>query len=220
MNQNDIPYIVKSILPFDRLKHSIGVANTIKMLLKRFKDFNVSDDFFYKCAIFHDVGKYLSIDQVRYLSEKYNLKERIVHWESFDNPDIMDFKDILNLIENGNSPRLSHGLLSAYFFKEELNEKQIECIEFHTTGKYNLSIECAVFMIADFCEPNRCFSEAKKLYNEIMNKKIILKYDIYLWLDRVIVYKIKYLLKNRKVICPYSLETYNFLRGILNEFKI
>ncbi|WP_027437488.1 bis(5'-nucleosyl)-tetraphosphatase (symmetrical) YqeK [Lachnospira multipara] len=119
---------------YNRFKHSIGVANTAACLAMRY---NSSMERAYIAGLLHDCAKCVPDDIKIEECKRANLSISEIEYKS---------------------PYLLHSKLGALYAKEKYNidDKEIcSAIEYHTTGKPDMSILEKIIFIADYIEPYR-----------------------------------------------------------------
>lgn len=126
----------------NRLKHTFGVY---KRSLELGKLYNADLEVLKVASLFHDVTKHEKDDFHLQLinDEKIILKYPKPMWHAF----------------------------SAAKLAEQLginNKKMIEAIKYHIFGKIEMNIETMILCVSDFCEENRVFAGAKKVYKEAL----------------------------------------------------
>ena len=135
-------------LPFERLKdvslslhkpsrvpHAIGVCETARKMAKKY---GADEDLAARAGILHDVTKALGTKQQLMLAEKWNVK-------------LTDF-------ERAN-PQLLHAKTGAAAAWEMFGECEAvqSAIEWHTTGKTDMTKLEKIVYLADMIEPNRTY---------------------------------------------------------------
>lgn len=126
----------------NRLKHTFGVYNRA---LELGKLYNADLEVLKVASLLHDVTK----------CEK----------DSFHRKLIDDEKIILKY------PKKMWHAFSAAKVAEELkieNKKIIEAIKYHIFGKIEMGLETMILCVSDFCEENRTFNDAKKVYEKAL----------------------------------------------------
>ena len=123
-----------------RYKHTMGVVETATALAEKY---NADVEKAYVAALFHDACKNLDIDEMNMLVEKYNIGEVYI-----------------------DKPQLAHSKLAAALIKDRFgvdDEDILNAISYHTTGRKGMSLLEKIIYIADATEPNREYSDAKRL---------------------------------------------------------
>lgn len=140
-------------------------------------------------ALLHDCAK---------LEDKNNLLKRAY-----------DFDIILDEIMLNNC-ELIHGPLGAKIAEEKYNIKDQEilnAIEFHTTGRENMSLVEKIVFIADYIEPKRNFlgvEEVRELAFKDLDSSIILSIE----------QNIKFLIDKGRLISINTIKARNYLKMI------
>lgn len=138
-------------------------------------------------ALLHDCAK---------LEDKNNLLKRAYEF------DIILDEIILN------NQELIHGPLGAKIAKKkyDIDDREIlEAIEYHTTGRINMSLIEKIIFIADYIEPKRNFigiEEVRELAFLDLDESIILAME----------QTIRFLLDGKKLISTHTIEARNHLK--------
>ncbi|HHV27508.1 bis(5'-nucleosyl)-tetraphosphatase (symmetrical) YqeK [Anaerosalibacter bizertensis] len=142
-----------------RYNHSIGVMETS---IKLAKYYGVNEKSAALAGLLHDCAK--SKDKIKLLkmADEFGI--------------ILD-----NVMKN--NLELIHGPIGAEIAKRQYNiedKKILSAIQYHTTGKEDMSILEKIIFIADYIEPNRKFKgveEARKLAFEDLDESLIYAMD-------------------------------------------
>lgn len=178
-----------------RLEHSLRVLEVAKELGKLYE---VDLEKVKMAALLHDCAK---------LEDKNNLLKRAYEFDI-----ILD--DIML-----NNRELVHAPLGAKIAEEKYNIKDKEilnAIEFHTTGRENMSLVEKIIFIADYIEPKRNFEGVQRVrelaYIDI-DKSMILALD----------QTLNFLIDKGKLISSQTIKARNYLKiekikeGSINE---
>ena len=151
---------LKETLSEERYIHTIGVADTA---------FNLALNYDYDCkkayfaGLMHDCAKYLKDEKLDIFLTKYHIK--------------------LTEIEI-KCPTLIHSRMGAILAEKEYGIKDREilnAIEYHTTGRPNMSLLEKIIFCADYIEPNRKeipgLSDIRKTIYHNLDKAICMIYD-------------------------------------------
>ncbi|MCQ2555317.1 MAG: bis(5'-nucleosyl)-tetraphosphatase (symmetrical) YqeK [Clostridia bacterium] len=140
-----------------RLKHVFGVRDTALNLCRLYGgDMEKAE----LCALFHDMYKYLSVDQVNYYVNLYNLDEKYL-----------------------NNPNLAHSKLAAVAMRRDYgieDEDMLNAVAYHTTGRACMSVLEKIIALSDFIEPNRSFPEVyrtRELAEEDLDRACLYMYE-------------------------------------------
>ncbi|MFS0655234.1 bis(5'-nucleosyl)-tetraphosphatase (symmetrical) YqeK [Bacillus sp. 179-C3.3 HS] len=182
MNREEALNCVKEQLTEHRYTHTIGVMNTAMTLAERFgADVKKAEI----AAIFHDYAKFRPKEEMKGIIQK----ERM-------NPQLLDY-----------SPELWHAPVGAYLVKKEVgidDEEVLNAIEFHTSGRPNMSLLEKVIYVADYIEPGRHFPGVEEVRALAENH-----------LDSALTQSLKntihFLMKKNQPVYPDTLATYNSL---------
>lgn len=189
MCEEELKKLLKERLSEKRYIHTIAVADTAEKLAGRlfespsFAAGREQDSFMEKvrlAALLHDYAKELSYDK---LMEYVSLAQ--TEWEI--DADELQIAEIL------------HAPVSVYLARTELgieDQEILEAVRFHAIGKIGMGIVAELIFAADFIEPNRNFSAARKVREEIskngLESGIIMICDL----------TIKYHVDNRRLLHP------------------
>lgn len=175
-----------------RFEHTLGVEFTAAALAMRY-----GEDL-YKARIaglLHDCAKNISDDKLLDFCKKHKLE-------------ITD--------SERHMPYLLHGKAGAYMAKKEYSIKDKEilsAIEYHTTGKENMTMLEKIVFTADYIEPGRDkaprLEEIRKTAFEDINEAMLMIFDD----------TISYILSSDGEVDPTTLDAYNFLRTELENLK-
>ena len=124
-----------------RVQHVIGCSRTAARLAELYGE---NPDTARRAGILHDITKALSGEEQLHLCEKYAI--------------------ILNQFERQH-PKLLHAKTGAAVAKYVFGEPEIvsDAINWHTTGKANMTLMEKIVYLADYMEPNRDFEGVEKL---------------------------------------------------------
>lgn len=171
-----IEEMLKNKLSNKRFLHSIAVMNEAEKLAKKYC-YNI--EYAKIAGLLHDYARDIKKDELNNYIRKYNLDNKYI-----------------------NNIALAHSKIGAILVKEELdinNEEILNAIEYHTTGRENMTLLEKIIYIADMIEPSRKFNDIDELrilaYKNIesacyksfnLSIKYIIKQNKYLDLDTVI----------------------------------
>lgn len=189
---NEIRGRLKDELKKSRFEHTLGVEFTSASLAMRYG----ADIYKARIAgLLHDCAKNVSDDKQLDLCKKYKLP-------------ISETEKKL--------PYLLHAKLGAYMAKKEYeikDEEILNAIEYHTTGRINMTLLEKIVFVADYIEPSR--DKAPRLdeirveaFQDIDNATLMIFDDT-----------ISYILSTDGVIDSTTLDAYNYLRNELEERK-
>ena len=181
--KTDIIDTLKSYIDEERLAHSKSTAQTAVELAVRF---GADEEKAYTAGLLHDIAKCLSREKLLFLSDKYSYK--------------------LSDVEKKNT-KLLHGPLGALILKNELGIKDediLSAVQYHTTGRPNMSLLEKIIYIADLIEPLRKFNGITEI-REIAENDIDLA--VHLASRRVL----EYILKEDAAIHKNTVLVYNEL---------
>ena len=135
MEINEATKIVRPQLTQKRFDHTLRVAETAVNLAEKY---NVSKKKAELAAIFHDYAKYRPLDEMKRLIITSRLPKDLLHYHH----------------------ELWHGPAAAVLIEREfgVNDPEIQLpIQYHTTGRANMSKMEKVIFLADYIEPGRSF---------------------------------------------------------------
>ena len=147
MGYTELKRMMEQKLPQKRFLHSLGVAETAKMLAERF---SLDPEAALICGIYHDSYRYISAEEA--------LKEVRMY-------SISIFK------EEEENENLLHAPIAAYHMREDVGPvplSYIKAVRYHTLGSKDMGALGAVIYIADYTEPGRKHlddEERKRIYS-------------------------------------------------------
>ncbi len=186
----DIKTDLVNILKPKRYNHTLGVMDTAINLGMRY------DIPLYLCqyaGLLHDCAKSFT-------------KEELISFCEDKNIEITD--------SEYKAPHLLHCKVGAYIARNKYNvtdERIINSILFHTTGRPNMSLLEQVVFVADYIEPNRC--KANRL-NEI---RAMAYYDIDIATAMILQDTISYLTDIDAFIDDKTNKTYEYYLELIND---
>jgi predicted HD superfamily hydrolase involved in NAD metabolism len=131
---------LKNHLTKERYSHTIGVAYTAVSMAMRYNPDTKTNDFIKRAEIaglLHDCAKCMDNNKKLKICNKNNIP-----YSNFE----------------ANNPYLLHGRVGAYIAKTKFNIKDediLNAIEWHTTGRPDMSLLEKIVFIADYIEPSR-----------------------------------------------------------------
>ena len=149
-----------SNLSSKRLSHSIGVSNTAVELAVQY---GAEPDKARIAGLLHDCARELSSNTLLQLAEGFGI--------------------LVNDIELV-SPFLLHAPVGACLVRMEFgvtDEEILQAIQYHTTGRPDMSLLDKVIFLADYIEPNRSFpgvQHLRKLAFRNLDKAVLAGYDL------------------------------------------
>ncbi|MGL5439291.1 MAG: bis(5'-nucleosyl)-tetraphosphatase (symmetrical) YqeK [Filifactoraceae bacterium] len=188
----EIESILKSELSAKRFDHTMRVVETA---IKIGEVYNMNLNNIKLAALLHDCAKNYAEQELMDLSIRNNVK--------------------LNEFQVKNK-ELIHSVLGRAIARNVYGIDDMDvlnAIEYHTTGRANMSNIEMIIYIADFCEPGRKVPDAEKVYNMAM---VDLKESLYIAINA----SVKYLLNANKQIDIKSIECRNWLLNTKQEVVI
>lgn len=186
----DIRSKLKDTLKKSRYEHTLGVEFTAASLAMKY---GVD---LYKArmaGLLHDCAKNFSDEKLLDLCKKYKL-------------DISQAEKQV--------PYLLHGKLGAYLAHKEygIKDKEIlSAIQFHTTGKEDMSILEKIVFVADYIEPGRDkapnLAEIRKMAFDNIDNAMLMIFDD----------TISYILSNDLMLDNITLDAYNYLKNEIEK---
>lgn len=180
---------LKNILSEHRYNHTLGVVEASKKLCIKYDEDVEKAEI---ASLLHDIAKQLKKDEIEDMVKKYDIK--------FDH------------IEKTNH-QLKHAKIAKYIAKDIYcikDEDILNSIEFHTTGRDNMSKLEIIICLSDYIEINRDFpgvDEIRRLSN------ISLELALYHALNQTIIH----IASKNEVLHPDTLKARNYLLEKLGE---
>lgn len=150
--------IVKSKLgDSERMKHTLEVVNISELLANKYQ---ANVDFVKVAALLHDVTKYETFDFHQHMIASYFNNSELLNW-----------------------PRPILHALSAVVYTHDVlkieNSDILNSIQYHTTGRPNMTLIEKIIFVADFIEPTRRFDnyEYRKIAFENIDKAVAMILD-------------------------------------------
>lgn len=181
--RNQILEYIKENLKESRYIHTLGVAQSAIELAKIN---NVNQDRVEVAALIHDCAKNMPVDEMY----------RILEENNYEIDEVMKA-----------SPQLLHGKVGAIIGNTIMgieDEEILSAVEFHTTGKKDMTTIEKIIYIADYIEPNRNYPGIeflRKTTFEDLNEGVL----------QGLSNTITYVVKNGLLIHPLSVEARNYL---------
>ena len=158
-----------------------------------------------------DMQSLLVIDEkLKFLDENYFSK-----YEKAENYCDVIKENNLNIIYNDQVKSVYHGMLAPYFIKKELNITDVEilsAIEWHVTGKENMSPLEKIIYVSDYVEDLR-EGETYAISRKIAEVN----------LDACVAYNsrsiLQYLLEKKYAIFSSSIATYNYYIKYFDDYE-
>lgn len=185
---NEIRDDLEKILDKERFAHTIGVAETAKMMAESF-DFNPNTA--YLAGLLHDCAK--------------NMDENDLLSVARDN--LLGISDI-----ERKYPFLLHAKVGAFIAETKYNVRDndiLQAICCHTTGKADMNILEKIIFAADYIEPNRSGLPRLDYLREISCK------DLDLLVKCILENMMEHLKETKDEIDEHTIDAYNFY--VLNE---
>lgn len=178
-------YVRASVSP-ERWNHVRGVMEMAVRLVNAYPE--LPENPLECAALFHDNARGLSTDEQRRLAERY--------------------RGELDSVE-GRVEGLWHAPAGAQRMVDDFamdpEAPAVRAVAFHSTGHPGLGPVLKGLLVADFAEPNRTFSEARSLRDQVGNRPL----DALV--KRVLRAKINTCLERSWPVHPWGVEAYNAL---------
>lgn len=183
MLEESLREYLKANLSEKRFRHTLGVCETA---IKLAEIYGADKEKAKIAALGHDLAKELTIEKQKEILSKNGFE--------------------ISEIEEA-SPQILHGFVGSILLKELFNvdDKEIlDAIDFHSTGRKDMSTLEKIIYIADYIEPNRNYDGVEHLRDTTYKN---LEKGVLEGLDNTI----KIVVEQRKVIHPLTLEARNYL---------
>lgn len=167
----------------ERYLHTLRVVDTCEKLAIRYDE---DLDKTRTAALLHDSAKFISKEKILDKSKEYGLLDNLSH---------------------PYNTALLHGPLAAKIAKDKydiIDEDILNSIEYHTTGRRNMSLLEKIIFMGDYIEPNRKFKgieEIRKLAFKDLDRSLLLTLNT----------NIKFLIDRNKVIFIDTIDARNYL---------
>lgn len=185
----EIDDYLKKNLKENRYIHTLGVVEAAEKLAKLN---NVNVEKAKLAALIHDCAKNMKVNDLFSVLEKNNI--------------------VLDEIEK-ESPQILHGKVGAIIARENMgidDEEVLSAVEFHTTGKENMSTLEKVIYIADYIEKNRSYDGVEVIREEAYND---LDKGVIMGLNQTI----NFIIKNNGLIHENTIKARNYLIIEINK---
>jgi len=182
MDIANIRNYVKAQLCEQRFLHTLRVVDTAQQLAERY-DSSLND--VTVAALLHDVAKDLSENELKVLIQQYDLPKDLLQYDV----------------------ELWHGPVGAKIAEHHFNirnQKILDAIYYHTTGKANMGIVELLVFVSDYIEPARQFPGVNIVRN-------IAHENIQLAAREALKRTIVFLISKDVTIHPQTLLAYNDL---------
>lgn len=180
---NEIEEKLKKEVSVSRYRHILGVVDASLYLAKKY---NEDEKSAHLAALFHDYAKDFSREQIETYIKENNLEVDEVMAIAYE---------------------LIHGKISAHIAKVQFNIKDMDtlnAIEYHTTGRKNMSKLEKIIYLADFIELGRNYSgviELRMIAEENLDRAVL----------QALNNTIKYVLSIKKLLHTNTIEARNHL---------
>jgi len=154
--------IIKSLaakLTSKRLRHSLGVSETARVLAERF---GAQPEKARLAGLIHDCARELSNNNLLQMAKSFGI--------------------VISDVEMAN-PSLLHAPVGAHLAKAEfgiMDEQVLQAVKLHTTGGPAMTILDKVVFLADYIEPNRSFpgvDQIRNLAQTDLDQAVLAAYD-------------------------------------------
>lgn len=158
-NEIQMEEYLKKNLKEGRLKHSFGVRDTAEIMAKKYG----ADIFKARIAgLIHDCAKQMDKNEILHICVENGYK---LDYITYKNPGIM------------------HGTAGAIIAKKVMGVEDqdiLNAIEYHTTGRKDMSLLEKIIYLADYIEPSRDFpgvDKLRELVNKDLNQGLLLSFN-------------------------------------------
>ncbi|MCG8402820.1 MAG: bis(5'-nucleosyl)-tetraphosphatase (symmetrical) YqeK [Firmicutes bacterium] len=183
INMKDIEDILKEWLDDQKIKHSINVARTAQELAKRF---SVDKESAYLAGLVHDIARDLEPHKLLQIARENNLLQHQIEEKI---------------------PVVLHANVGAFILSSELhitNGVILQAVQNHTVASPEMSQLDKIIYVADVIEPDRSFQGVDIL-------RTLAKNDLDEAFLKALEGSITYLMNNRCIIHPFTIEARNNL---------
>ncbi|WP_409301803.1 bis(5'-nucleosyl)-tetraphosphatase (symmetrical) YqeK [Peribacillus sp. SCS-155] len=185
MNREEALRLVKEQITEHRYIHTLGVVDTALQLAKRFGGDTQKAEL---AAIFHDYAKFRPKEEMKEIIISQNMREDLLVY----------------------NPELWHAPVGAFLVEKEAgitDREVLDAINYHTSGRVNMTLLEKIIFVADYIEPGRSFpgvEEVRKTAESDLDGALI----------QSLRNTISFLLLRNQAVYPDTFHTYNHL--ILN----
>ncbi len=181
--------IIKEKLPEKRYLHTLGVVETAVKLADHYQEDKEKAEL---AAILHDYAKFFPVKEMKKIMIEQQMDPRLLEF----------------------NPELWHAPVAAYIAESEfgiIDKNVLHAIQFHTSGRANMSLLEKIVYIADYIEPGRNFPGVEEVRLAAMEN-----------IDRAMVLALRntmnFLTEKQQPIFPDTLAAYNSI--ILNREEL
>lgn len=190
MRISEAKKLITEVLPIERRNHSLRVA---EVALDLAEAYNVNKEEAELAAILHDYAKNFSNEQLKNWILHSSLPKNLLFYHS----------------------ELWHGPVGALMLKQQyglINQRVLNAIYCHTTGKEKMSILDKIIFVSDYIEPARNIPGIEEVREAAKSN---LNLATYLILRNTI----HYLMEKQHTIYPDTFYAYNALVEIITEVE-
>lgn len=181
---------LKKVLKEHRYQHTLGVADTAKMMAEVF---DVNPNMAYLAGLLHDCAKYYTNSQLLDICRKENIS--ISECEK-------------------KAPYLLHGKVGAWIAEHKYMIEDtdiLNAVKWHTTGKADMTKLEQIIFCADYIEPGRCIQPNLSYLRKIADE------DLDLLTFHIVDDTLTYLKANDKLIDNYTEEAHRFYKKKIGD---
>lgn len=174
--------IVREQLTEKRYVHTIGVADTAKVLAAKY---GANVEKAELAGIFHDYAKFRPKEEMKQIIIDQRMEERLLHFHH----------------------ELWHAPVGAYLVQHEVgihDQEVLSAILYHTTGRAHMTLLEKIVFLADYIEPGRKFpgvDDVRRLADKNLDKAVI----------AALRNTIQFLLSKHSTVYPDTIDAYNDL---------
>ena len=192
MNLEQIDNKLKEMMTKTRYQHACRVSLLAQKIAEYY---NLPIQKTMISALTHDCAKDYSLEELKNLVDKYNIK--------------------LNKVEKS-IPKIWHAYVGAEMVKDIFmvdDWEILDAIRYHSTASSKLGLIGKIVYIADKIEPNRKLAKIRKLYEKVWE-------DIDLAMLELLNMELQYLICNKLIIHPDTLKARNKILMDRRVFEI
>ena len=185
MTSEEITEILRAELKPKRFKHTLGVVDTAREMAIIFGE---DEQLAARAGLLHDNAKAFDLKRMR---------------------EIADQAGLMLTPEERASAALLHAPVGAYLARArfgETDERVINAIRYHTTGRPNMSALEAIVYLADMIEPNR------DAFLGLEDLRVMARRDLFAALEMGLGMSNSYVLKRGQTLFERSKKAYDWVR--------
>lgn len=180
---------MQTMLSPHRYAHCLAVADTAKQLAALY---GADEGVAHFAGLTHDISKWMTPAQMLEFAKERNMP--------------------INPYE-AHTPHLLHARISAQILREQFfveDGRILSCVERHICGCPGMSKLEATVCLADWIEPGRQFADIPAL-------RVLAQRSLEQALAKALATTIRVTMEREQIVYPLSLETYNYLRSLIER---